>query len=312
MPGPGSGAACAACRPVAVVLCLFVAVLAIGTTGCATFGRRSKDAEAAAAARDLSRRATAAMQTGQWQQAEFLLRQGLEATSDDAEVRRQLAEALWHRGATSEAMSHMSAATRLEPDDASLAVRAGEMALASGAHDAALERAELAIRVNPQLASAWALRGRVFRRMNQPERALADVQRALVFAPDNADLLLELAVVYRERGEPARCLTTLHRLHDTYPLGEEPQNALLLEGLSLMELKRPHQAAEVFLAASQRGPANADVLYHLAQAESAIGDYADATAAVQQALAIDATHQPCRALLAELAARTETAAPTRR
>ena len=62
------------------------------------------------------------MQTGQWQQAEDLLRQGLEASPDDAEVRRQLAEALWHRGAANEAMSHIAAAVRLKPEDASFAV----------------------------------------------------------------------------------------------------------------------------------------------------------------------------------------------
>jgi tetratricopeptide (TPR) repeat protein len=284
------------------VLCLIVLSVVSGTSGCATFGRRAREAEAMTAARESSRKAAEAMQAGQWQQAETLLRQGLEASPDDPEVRRQLAETLWHRGAANEAMSNIAAAVRLEPGNAALAVRAGEMALASGARDAALSRAEEAIRLDPQLASAWALRGRVFRQLNQPERALADFQRALVFAPDDAELLLELAMMYRDRKEPARCLTTLHHLHDTYPLGGEPQNALMLEGLTLMDLKRPHQAAEVFALAVERGPANADLMFHLAQAEAATGDHAGATVAAQQALALDAAHQPSRALLAELAA----------
>ena len=146
----------------------------------------------------------------------------------------------------------------------------------SGAHDAALAKAEDAIRIDPHLAGAWALRGRAFRKMNQPDRALADLQRALVFDPDNAAILFELAMMYREHGDHARCLTTLHHLHDTYPPGEEPQNTLLLEGLTLMELKRPLQAAEVLLTATQRGPANADLLFHLAQAQSAAGQRAEA------------------------------------
>jgi tetratricopeptide (TPR) repeat protein len=242
------------------------------------------------------------MQAGQWQQAEFLLRQGLDESPDDAEIRRQLAEALWRRGAANEAMSHIAAAIRLEPGDATLPVRAGEMALASGANEAALARAEEAIRLNPQLASAWALRSRVFRQTNQPERALADLQRALVFDPDNAEMLLELATLYRQRGEPARCLTTLHHLHDTFPPNEEPQNALMLEGVTLLDLKRPQQASEVLLTATQRGPAGADLLFYLAQAQSASGNYADATLTAQQALAVDGSHQASRALLSQLAA----------
>ena len=291
---------------------LIAAATFSNTTGCATFGRRGPTAEKAAAGRELSRQGVAAMQTGQWSQAEILLRQALEASPEDAEVRRQLAEALWHRGAANEAMSHMAAAMRFEPGDAKLAARAGEMALAAAAPEAALSHAEQAICLDPQLASAWALRGRVFRRLNQPDRALADLQRALVFAPASTDVLLELAIMYRERGQPARCLTTLHHLHDTYPPGEEPQTALLLEGLTLMDLKRPQQAAEVLLAATHRGPPNADLFYYLAQAQSAAGKYAEATSAAQQALAVNASHEPSRQLLAYLATLSNPAEPQRR
>jgi predicted Zn-dependent protease len=283
-----------------------------GTSGCASFGRRSRAAAAVAEGRDFSRQGAAAMQAGQWQQAEELLRKGLDASPDDPELRRQMAEVLWRRGATNEALAEAAAAVRVKPDDASLVVRAGEMALASGAHDAALDRAEDAIRLDPRLASAWALRGRVFQKTNEPERAFADLQRALVFEPDNAAILFELAMMYRERGDPARCLTTVHHLHDTYPPGEEPQNMLLLEGLTLIELQRPLQACEVLLTATRRGPASADVFFHLAQAQSAAGQGAAAEVALQQALAIDATHQPSRTLLTQLAGQSSPAEPQRR
>jgi tetratricopeptide (TPR) repeat protein len=232
------------------------------------------------------------------------MRQALETSPEDAKVRAQLADALWHRGEANEAMSHMAAAVRLDSNNAEYLVRAGEMALASGATDAAFTNAERAIRLEPQLSSAWALRGRTFRQMNQPERALADMQHALVFAPDRGDLLLEVAVMYRERGQSARCLTTLHHLHDTYPAGEEPQFALQLEGLTLMDLKRPHQAADVLTSAASRGPMNADLLYQLAQAQTAAGQYEAAATAAQQALAVDGTHQPSRQLLTQLASKT--------
>jgi tetratricopeptide (TPR) repeat protein len=284
----------------------------IGTAGCASFGRRSRESAAIAEGREFSRRGETAMQMGEWQHAEDQLRQGLDVSPDDPELRRQLAEALWHRGNASEAMSHAAAAVRLKPGDATLAVRAGEMALASGAYEAALQRAEESIRIDPRLASAWALRGRAFRQLDQPDRAMADLQRALVFEPANQAMLLDLALMYRDRGDHARCLTTIHHLHDAYSPGEEPQNTLLLEGLTLMELNRPLQASEVLLMATQRGPANADLLFHYAQAKSAAGQPELAAAVLQQALIVDAAHEPSRALLAQLTAAASAPEPQRR
>jgi len=108
-------------------------------------------------------------------------------------------------------------------------------------------------------------------------------------------------VLYRERGQPARALASVHHLLDVYPPGEEPQTALVLEGLVLMDLQRPHQAAESLLAAARRGRPSADVLYRLAQAQRSAGQYAEATWAAKEALAIDAGHQPSRDLLVQLA-----------
>jgi tetratricopeptide (TPR) repeat protein len=291
---------------------LVVGTVFPGVAGCATFGRRGPTAEKVAACRELSRQGISAMETGQWQRAEMLLQQALEASPNDAEARRSLAEVLWHRGAGPQAMQHLAAALRARPDDARLAARAGEMALAAGDRAAAMDHAEQAIRLNPQLAVAWALRGRIFWQLQQPDRALADMQRALEFAPDSADVLLDVAVMYRERGQSVRCLTTLRHLQDTYPPGEEPQNALVLEGLTLLDLGRPQQACEPFLAATARGPASAQVLYYLARAQYAAGRHTEATTAVQQALAIDASHEASRQLLAQLAAHTLPQEPKRR
>lgn len=293
----------------------FVALGLIGwlvlawTSGCATFGKRGPAAEKLAAGHELLRLGVAAMEMGQWRESETLLQRSLEAAPDDAETRRYMAEALWHRGAQESALAQVAAAIQLSPNDAKLAVRAGEMSLAAGAREAAIAHADQAIRLDPQLGEAWALRGRIFWQLNQPDRALADLQRALEFAPASADVLLDVAVMYRERGQPERCLTTLHQLHDTYAPGEVPQTALLLEGLALLDISRPQQAADVLLAAIGRGVPNAELLYYLAQAQSAAGRYAEATAAANEALKIDASHQASRQLLAQLAAQTTPTAP---
>jgi predicted Zn-dependent protease len=88
--------------------------------------------------------------------------------------------------------------------------------------------------------------------------------------------------------------------------------ALTLEGQALMAMGRPHQAVDRFLAASHRGPLNAELCFLLAQAQASAGHHAAAAAAAQQALAIDTSHAASRQLLAQLTASTPSAEPQRR
>jgi tetratricopeptide (TPR) repeat protein len=280
--------------------------------GCATFGRRGAAQEKLAAARELSRQGVAALERSDWQHAESLLQQAVEAAPDDADARRHLAEALWHRGAADAAILQITEALRLEPDDAALLVRSGEMSMTLGDHNKALAHAERAIQLDAKSAGAWALRGRVFWRIGQPDRAMADLQRALELSPHNPEALLDVALMYRQRGEPARALTTLQYLLEAYGPGEEPQLALQLEGMTLLDLDRPQQAADSLQLAARRGPPNADILFYLAQAQTRAGRHAEASATAQQALAIDATHQASRDLLTQLAANHRPAEPQRR
>jgi tetratricopeptide (TPR) repeat protein len=302
------GAANAARHGPAVVAIVAAITVVTLIPGCAVFHRRGPLPDEVAKCRELSRQGAAAMEMGDWGQAEALLRKANDASPKDAETCRYLAEALWHRGAADEALVNMDQAVRLDPLDASVVVRYGEMLLSVGDVQHALAQAENAIRLDPRSSAAWALRGRVFWQANQTDRALADLHRALEYAPDNPDLLLDVAVLYRQRGQQQRCLTTLHHLLDTYPPGEEPQLALMLEGYTLAELGRPRQAADSLLAATHRGPPNAEVLYHLAQAQMASGEYAAASDSAQRALALDASHAGSRQLLSELATRSGAAA----
>ncbi len=263
-------------------------------------------------ARELSRQGVTALEAGQSQQAEELLKKALEAAPDDAASRRYMAETLWRRGAADDAIVQIIEAVRLEPSNATIAVRAGEMYLAVGRRDAAQASAERAIRLDPTMASAWALRGRCFEKMNLSDRALADLERAVALEPDRSDLLLETATMYRRRGQNARCLTSIYHLLDTYPSGEEPQHVLVMQGQTLMDLGRPQQATSAFLAAIQHGPPSADLYYNLAQSYSAAGHATEASTAAQQALAINGAHDPSRQLLTQLAAQAAPAAPQRR
>ena len=306
------GAAVAALGWPFVFVGLMTGLTVCVTSGCALFGRRSHSAAEVTAARELSRQGVAALEAGQPQQAEDLLKKSLAASPDDASARRYMAETLWRRGASDDAISQIVEAVRLEPANATLAVRAGEMNLAMGRREAAENYAETAIRLDPTLAGGWALRGRCFAKTNLPDRALADLERAIELAPDRSELLLEVASLYRQRGQNTRCLTAIYHLLDTYPSGGEPQSVLVLQGQTLMDLGRPQQATDAFLAAVQHGPPSADVYFYLAQSYSAAGQVNEASGAAQRALAINGAHDPSRQLLAQLAAHTDPGTRQRR
>ncbi len=288
-----------------------ILILMICTSGCAAL-RRGPVPEDVAACRDLTQQGVTAMEMGQWSTAETLLQRAVEVSPVDAAPHHHLAEVLWRRGATDAALRQMEQAVELDQDDSALVVRYGEMLLCTGATEKALARADEAIALDPKLASAWALRGRAYWRMNQTDRALADLQRSLQYAPDTGDVLMDIAAIYRQRGQHDRCLATLQYLLDTYPPGQGTQLAYWMEGLTLADLGRPAQAATSLQIANQQGPANADILYYLAQAQLAAGRPIAATTAAQEALATNPTHAPTRQLLTEIVARASVTEPVLR
>jgi tetratricopeptide (TPR) repeat protein len=265
-----------------------------------------------AAARDLSAQGVAAVNAGQWDHGESLLRQAIEVTPNDVASRRYLAESLWRRGAFDDALVQIEAAARADPSSPEIAVRTGQMLVATRDFEQAVARANQAIRINPKMPAAWALRGRAFWQMNQMERALADLQRALELSPNDRDVLLDIAGIYRQIGQPTRCLTTVRELIDTYPPGQAPQQALLIEGMALIKLDRGRQALESLTAAQRAGPPNADVLCRMAEVYLSLGEIDSAAAAAKNALAIDSNHAASQALLTQLAGRTAPSEPVRR
>ena len=268
--------------------------------GCMSLGKRKIVPEELATCRALSHDGVTAMELGQWDRARAVLDEAVTTRPTDADARRHLSEALWQSGSPTKAAAHMEAAVKIDPRHTPTVVRAGEMLLDIGDIDRADERAQQAIALDSTLAGGWALRGRVARQRGSSKRALADLQQALRYSPHQTDVLLQIAEVQYELGRPQRCLSTLHRLLDIYPPGQEPQQALWLEGLAYGAMDRHEDSITSLVAASQRGSAPADLLFQLATAEQAAGHNASAANTVRRVLAIDASHEPGKLLLAQL------------
>lgn len=277
-----------------------VLLIALAACGCATLRRKQAAPDAVAACRQLSREGVAALERGDCPRAQTLLEEAVSASPSDVDARRQLAEVLWLAGARQEAVVHMEAAVRLDERHAPTMVRSGEMLLALGAVDKALKRAERAMALDPTLPSAWSLRGRVFRRQGDDERALADFHQALRYNPHAPDALLEVAELQYQLGRPQRALASVQYLLDAYAPGDEPRRALWLQGLAYQAIERRQDAVASLYAASTHGPADPELLFQLARAQSAAGDPASAAISARQAA--DAGHEGGRLFLAQLQA----------
>jgi tetratricopeptide (TPR) repeat protein len=287
---------------------LIVSLLALLAGGCRIPGLRGPVSDSLATSRQLSQQGTAALERGQQQEAEGVLAKAVKACPADPDARRYYAEALWLRGARTEAVAQLEETSRLLPDDATVRVRLAQMYAAMGQLDPARRYAEQAVALNPKLAAAWATRGAVVQTSGELRQALADYHRALGYAPDDRQILIEIAELYRRLNEPQRALETLQTLADTYSSGEEPQQVLYLLGLAYVAQRRYDDGVESLAAAAARDKPTPEILFRLGEAQWLAGRPADAAAALRQALAVDARHQPSRELLTrmEVARQTET------
>jgi tetratricopeptide (TPR) repeat protein len=286
--------------------------LAAAAGGCKLAGYEGPVSQSLATCRQYSQRGVAAMEQGQAREAEQWLAKAVKSCPSDPEARRHYGEALWKRGAGAEAVVQMQEAARRARDDAGIQVRLAEMQTALGDLAAAQQHVNRAIDLNPKLPAAWATRARMERTAGQLREALADYHRALGYAPDDAGVLIEVAEVYRQLNQPQRALQTLQGLAETYTPGEEPPQVLHLMGIAYVNLGRHDDAVETLGAAVLRGNPSPDLYYHLAEAELLAGHPNEATAAAQQALALEPAHRPSRELLGRVEIARNPQAPTLR
>ena len=226
-----------------------------------TFGRRHAAEQVAARSRALAPRCCCNGNGHSGHRPKTCLHRQLKASPEDADAHRHLAEALWHRGSHGRsAMCRWPRRYGCDPTDAVLLARAGEMALAAGRTRwrlPAAKRQFVSIRswrwAGPFEAASfggWISRTGPWPICSGPwsfHRRMPTCSSIWQSCTANAD---------NRPAHSPRCTTLL----DTYPPGEEPQMALLLEGQTLMALGRPHQAAESLTGGVASGPPNAEML----------------------------------------------------
>lgn len=277
-----------------LLLCVFC--------GCKLPGYDGPMSRSVVTCRELSQRASAAIDRNDWPAAEQLLVDATKNCPTDTNAKRLYAEALWHRGAYIEAAAQIEEAVRRTNDDTLLHVRLAEMRLDMGQLEAARREADAAVALDPRSACAWTMRGRVSRSSGDPRQALADFHRALSVNASHTGALLELANLYLAMDQPQRALSNVQSALDAYPPGDEPQSCLYLAGMAYTKLARYDEAIESLRAATVRDRPTPEILCRLAEAEMLAGRGEAARQSVEQALALDPRNPLGRALLERVAA----------
>lgn len=241
--------------------------------------------------RELAQQGVEAMHREQWDSAQQRLAQAIKACPHDYHARSQYAEVMWQQGETQLAQEQLETAVELSGGDAQLLVRLGQLHLAQGNLSEADTYSQRAIASGTNLAKAWSLRGEVLTRGGRYDEALTCYLRAAGSEPCDLGIQLAIAEVYRHQGRPHRALSTLQAMRERWPAQQEPQQVLLLEGLALQALDRPHDAVDVLTLAASRGPANPEVYFRLGEAALLAGNPAVAQEAARVTLQLAPGHE---------------------
>ena len=252
------------------------------------------DSRQSVAARRLSREGLTAARQGNWQSAELLFSEALDVSSNSDAAHRGLAETLWQRGQTEDAIKHLKQAVQLSAGDPKHLQRLGRMYLELGRVNEAARQCEIALQSERNWSALWALHGDCEAAQGRPETALAAYHRALSLQPDYPYVQIQAAELYHQQGRHDRLLATLDRLGPGEATDNRQTDGVLvagradwLRGLAMRKLGRHDEATQYLVAAAQKNPADVSARLQLASEAIAAGQTSDAQAWLSQAIEID-------------------------
>jgi tetratricopeptide (TPR) repeat protein len=282
---------------------LLVGLSLAAQAGCTALGLRSRDdhspptPQQAQRIQQISERAQAAIDRGEYQQAHLELLQLVNEEPDSAEALHRLGTVLQLQGQCTEAEACYRAALARDHDYVEALIGLGQVQAQRGDSAAALKRFEAAIEIDPHRPKAHFSMGRVLEAIGQTDAALAEYFRALEFDPNTADVILRIAAIQLARNQPDQALS---RLDQVVELAPKNGDARELRGLAHEKLRHLPEAIADLRAAAVLLPNRADVYYHLALALEADNQRTDARRAAEQALRLAPDNAAARGLTERL------------
>ena len=212
-----------------------------------------------------------ALAHGRLEQARNYLQRAMELAPEDSRIRERYAEICMEQGRFDDAIEVLNEAIERSEDDTGLRVKLGRCYLENGNWIPAVRQAEMALKSDRQSAEPWILRGDTRWVKGDLAAALSDYQRALSLDPGLTEVQLRVAQLQRRLNRPFRALSCVEQLLSRYPVDQQPEEALLLEGELLIDLGQPLTAIDKMSIAAARHSASPEVLVLLARAQIAAG-----------------------------------------
>jgi len=250
---------------------LVFSVAGLALPGCQAFRPFQQVNSSLADARLWEQGGREALSHGNIDEAKNCLRRAINNAPSDRQIREQLADICMEQGAYGEAIDELTRAVELAEGDAALRVKLGRAYLKSGKLIPAQRQAELALEADRQLAGAWELSGQTRWARKEWPAAVADLQRALSIDPKREGVQLQIARLHRQMGQPKRALSGIEQLLSQYPDGQQPQDAILLQGVVLIDLQQYLPAMEKLQLAVNRDDATCESFVQLSRAQFLAG-----------------------------------------
>ena len=140
-------------------------------------------------------------QIGYWNNGITLFRHALKATSGHPMVHFVLADALFEKGDTPQAISHFKKAIKIQPDLAEAHNGLGFVYAKQGKPDAAIAEFSKALKIKPNLASAHSNLGFVLMARGETEEAISHLNKAIRIDPGNIEAHCNIASALGQSGD---------------------------------------------------------------------------------------------------------------
>ena len=275
-----------------------LACLISGTSGCAWW-REARDS--LAYSQGLYHKALESEARGEHAEAVRLLRESIEASPEDPELRWELAHLLIEHGETAAALEELRFLVRNYPDDCRAYISLARTLLERGRAEDAAHLADLAIDLDSRNTEARMLRGQIAEVRGDIDLAFETYHQLLLEQPEYADVRLRLASLEIEQGESRIAAALLRETITTVPL--EPQQvktAQWLLGTAYAREERWSEAATALALGMPVLQSTSEQHYQLAYACCRAGDQPQARHELAVALTADPNFLPARQLLSDL------------
>lgn len=223
-------------------------------------------------AEETVRRATAAFNAGQRDEARKVCEQGLRRAPGDPMLSHLLAAVLFSQGETGSARGHVETSLANRPGNAAAQLLAARITRAAGDFDAALNHLDRAIALAPQ-REAFVEKARTLDQASREQASLRsqarEVWRAILkVAPQNVEAAARLGRLAWEDGDHALAVSLLERA----AVGDAPASAWFDLGLVRQDLRDYDSAAAAYRTTLEKKPDHAEAALNLGTVLQEKGD----------------------------------------